>query len=89
MNRFPAHYHEGAEQPLRCFDCDNRLTETESGHYWDAHPHGEREPRCFDCLAQIDPDDMDITVSRSEMIFRVVMAVFFVTIFVLLCILKR
>ena len=48
MNRFPKHYHEGAEIPLCCTFCEIALTEAEADHYWEANRFGERDPVCFE-----------------------------------------
>src|SRR5580704_16851527 len=59
MNRFPAHFHETKQQPLRCHTCDNPLTETESDHYWNSHLRGEGDPYCVDCASQIEVVDFN------------------------------
>lgn len=54
MNRFPQHFHEAKEQPLRCHTCDNPLTENEADHYWTSHLQGQGDAYCFDCASQIE-----------------------------------
>lgn len=54
MNRFPKHFHESVEQPLRCFTCESPLTEREADLYWQHHPFGQGEPYCFDCASQCE-----------------------------------
>ena len=69
MNRFPRHFHEQAEKPLRCFCCDQPLTETEADHYWLSQLHGQGEPYCFDCASQLEvalmPEELGAKPSHS------------------------
>jgi hypothetical protein len=58
MNRFPQHFHERAEPPLLCHQCEQPLTDDESDHFWNSHLHGQGDPYCFDCASQIDLEEI-------------------------------
>jgi hypothetical protein len=58
MNRFPQHFHERAEPPLLCHQCEQPLTDDESDHFWNSHLHGQGDPYCFDCASRIDLEEI-------------------------------
>lgn len=66
MNRFPPHYYEKLPLPLRCFICEQALTEIESEHYWERFPLGQHDPRCFDCASQVEIAEEEITRPKAR-----------------------